>query len=1191
MSTCALLLSSQAACGLSESTFSRESPLQADLEDPCPPARLCRLCGESKPVSECLECFTASELCRSFEESKSFVRSNITKYLETSTFFRSKCFEANMPAELFDPSKVSQQGYPKESLEVAAESRMISAEKSVDFMVHQTISGLMQPDGDYTENGQFNGELLEVQDRFDSSENSSLFDYDLEHNVDTLSEHEAESEGPSEEYCTSDGSEEITVSDLYERCSTHSENTELDLDSPPCGYLEQCRLNNQNMPSECHTRHFELSELCQASRESKPAWLSGSLEQQPPAEQRETIDDTQLNPEIAPGSYTHSFESTDQSQVSDEHTLEQTENYTQQELFSYNQLSENDIMLVQCLSCGRYFEKCEISEQCSPSEPTDPSENPEQSGKCLELCESSGTQRSVFHTSELPKENPPMENNNNKVRKHSDCDAMFFGSMETFEARWLSQFLDDHCQQNTFGNQADLNVAITEPNDELLSSDSNDDSEPVIEASDGSAEQRTLCGVCERREKGQFHYDEPTQLFQLCGFKAEALELGSDESRAIESVVKAGSLDESSEEEYADCIDSKSQSSSETDESFKSFADEPESFEIYPDQSDDSKGLPNLYEEDGAYEHYTEPYELCDGHDDACEQYGHDMVDTHEENHSCSEQNVMEKEVYKTYAEALSSGLSVGNGEAHKPCTEHTEAGQGESYRLNLDEGTTPYAVEGWGGELSEETEVIEPYEEVASEADGLPSEAEDTCKASSGETTVLENCSTAGEADRLPSEAEDTYETLSEDGLDPFSVESTCHDHEINTCETHSEKINTAENEVSENVTEEVTQDLVPEKTGEENENETHQLDLTDETPVNENCEVYETIDEIEGAHGPCCGEIETSEDDEASIFGFEEVAIHIEEPTLLNEKKSVQNGDQELLITQNGIEVQSNENEELIEPCGVSTGETETEHFPAQSKSSKKLEDLIYQVSRCETTEHSEESTVFKQASQEKADYEEEEPSEDSEASDDDEFPDSCDCEFCVPSVDQVPPKPLLPQMKSQDTGKICVVIDLDETLVHSSFKPVNNADFIIPVEIDGAVHQVYVLKRPHVDEFLKRMGELFECVLFTASLAKYADPVSDLLDKWGAFRCRLFRESCVFHRGNYVKDLSRLGRDLNKVIIVDNSPASYIFHPDNAVPVASWFDDMSDTELLDLIPFFERLSKVDDVYAVLKQQRTSS
>lgn len=68
----------------------------------------------------------------------------------------------------------------------------------------------------------------------------------------------------------------------------------------------------------------------------------------------------------------------------------------------------------------------------------------------------------------------------------------------------------------------------------------------------------------------------------------------------------------------------------------------------------------------------------------------------------------------------------------------------------------------------------------------------------------------------------------------------------------------------------------------------------------------------------------------------------------------------------------------------------------------------------------------------------------------------------------------------------------------------------------------------------------------------LFQYADPVADLLDRWGVFRVRLFRESCVFHRGNYVKDLNKLGRDLQKVIIVDNSPASYIFHPDNAVSI---------------------------------------
>ncbi|XP_064114317.1 carboxy-terminal domain RNA polymerase II polypeptide A small phosphatase 1-like [Macrobrachium nipponense] len=193
-------------------------------------------------------------------------------------------------------------------------------------------------------------------------------------------------------------------------------------------------------------------------------------------------------------------------------------------------------------------------------------------------------------------------------------------------------------------------------------------------------------------------------------------------------------------------------------------------------------------------------------------------------------------------------------------------------------------------------------------------------------------------------------------------------------------------------------------------------------------------------------------------------------------------------------------------------------------------------------------------------------------------------------VPPYTHLPPptgpqRHLLPSVSHRDMHKKCMVIDLDETLVHSSFKPISNADFIVPVEIDGTIHQVYVLKRPYVDDFLQKMGELYECVLFTASLAKYADPVANLLDKWGVFRARLFRESCVFHRGNYVKDLSRLGRDLHKVVIMDNSPASYIFHPDNAVPVSSWFDDMSDSELIDLIPFLETLSKVDNVYSVLR------
>ena len=65
---------------------------------------------------------------------------------------------------------------------------------------------------------------------------------------------------------------------------------------------------------------------------------------------------------------------------------------------------------------------------------------------------------------------------------------------------------------------------------------------------------------------------------------------------------------------------------------------------------------------------------------------------------------------------------------------------------------------------------------------------------------------------------------------------------------------------------------------------------------------------------------------------------------------------------------------------------------------------------------------------------------------------------------------------------------------------------------------------------------------------------------------------------------QDLSQLGRPSSDMIILDNSPASYIFHPNNAVPVSSWFNDPHDTELTDLVPFLADLRITDDVRGVL-------
>jgi RNA polymerase II subunit A small phosphatase-like protein len=145
---------------------------------------------------------------------------------------------------------------------------------------------------------------------------------------------------------------------------------------------------------------------------------------------------------------------------------------------------------------------------------------------------------------------------------------------------------------------------------------------------------------------------------------------------------------------------------------------------------------------------------------------------------------------------------------------------------------------------------------------------------------------------------------------------------------------------------------------------------------------------------------------------------------------------------------------------------------------------------------------------------------------------------------------PPALLPPLDPRDVGKKCLVLDLDETLVHSSFKPIPHPEYIIPVEIDGMVHHVYVRKRPGCDTYLRMMARYYEIVIFTASLSKvggcacvcleptgvleshrgvhlihvscgvpplvaqYADPLLDKLDPYRYIRSRLYREHCTFH-----------------------------------------------------------------------------
>ena len=177
----------------------------------------------------------------------------------------------------------------------------------------------------------------------------------------------------------------------------------------------------------------------------------------------------------------------------------------------------------------------------------------------------------------------------------------------------------------------------------------------------------------------------------------------------------------------------------------------------------------------------------------------------------------------------------------------------------------------------------------------------------------------------------------------------------------------------------------------------------------------------------------------------------------------------------------------------------------------------------------------------------------------------------------------KPLLPPKEKKFQDKKTLLLDLDETLVHSGFKQFNPnipSDLIMNIELENQKREIHVLIRPGVKEFLDRISKRFEIVIFTASLSKYASPLIDILDNNNLCSYRLFREHCTFINGAFIKDLKRLDRNLKDVILLDNSPIAYMLHPENGFPIKTWYDDKSDRELYNLAPIIEFLSYVDDV-----------
>ncbi|KAI5923059.1 NLI interacting factor-like phosphatase-domain-containing protein [Camillea tinctor] len=204
--------------------------------------------------------------------------------------------------------------------------------------------------------------------------------------------------------------------------------------------------------------------------------------------------------------------------------------------------------------------------------------------------------------------------------------------------------------------------------------------------------------------------------------------------------------------------------------------------------------------------------------------------------------------------------------------------------------------------------------------------------------------------------------------------------------------------------------------------------------------------------------------------------------------------------------------------------------------------------------------------------------------------------------------PPRPLIPKRQPsylpyepQDPKQLkTLILDLDETLIHSMSKGGRmGSGHMVEVRLNttyvgsggqqalGPQHPIlyYVHKRPHCDEFLRKVCKWFNLIVFTASVQEYADPVIDWLESERKFFSgRYYRQHCTFRHGAFIKDLSSIEPDLSKVMILDNSPLSYMFHQDNAIPIQGWINDPTDNDLLHLVPLLEGLQYVSDVRALL-------
>ena len=178
-----------------------------------------------------------------------------------------------------------------------------------------------------------------------------------------------------------------------------------------------------------------------------------------------------------------------------------------------------------------------------------------------------------------------------------------------------------------------------------------------------------------------------------------------------------------------------------------------------------------------------------------------------------------------------------------------------------------------------------------------------------------------------------------------------------------------------------------------------------------------------------------------------------------------------------------------------------------------------------------------------------------------------------------------------------KKLLIIDLDETLIHSEFRTrenFNKLDIVVKKSKcnvktfsffdDDNIYYMDVFFRPYLKLFLDEVSQYFDLAIFTAAMKNYADTIIDYIDKNGEyFKFRLYRDACIpIQNKLYIKDLRIIkDYDPSNVILMDNSLYSFMNQPSNGMLVNSFYMNHKDMQLISAKNFLiNYISPCDDV-----------